>query len=230
MNLNRAALLSSLLLLIFFVSTSAGFASVSAVQDQLRALQLKLIGQKIKQLQESVLSVGKEKPATEKPLAEPTVEELQSRIQTQIGALESLVASLRPREIEERTVMLEARIDAISLEIQSASGLRLTELQSDLDNALADYAALRQDVRSALDASLKEQQIAVLRQQIRIMQEKVLLLPRSAPQATAPPQSSPSSSLQYSVLQDELQRAKLKLIQAQSAAIQEKINQLKAAR
>lgn len=228
MNLNRSALLVSLVALLFLVSTSVGFANVSAVQDQLRALQLKLIGQKIKQLQESILLVGKEKPAVQASAPAPTAEELQSRIQTQIAALESLVASLRPREIEERTAMLEARIDAISAEIQSATGSRLAELQSDWESALADYAALRRDVRSALDASLKEQQIAALRQQIRIMQEKVLLLPRVAPQTPALSSSPPVS--QYSVLQAELEKAKLKLIQAQSNAIQEKINQLKAAR
>lgn len=229
MNFNRTALLFSLLIVIFFVSTSAGFANVSAVQDQLRALQLKLVGEKIKQLQEAILKVGQPKPAAEQSPATPSAEELQRRIQTQIGALESLVASLKPREIEERTALLEARIDAINQEIQSATGSRLAELQTDLENALADYAALRQDVRSALDASLKEQQIAALRQQIRIMQEKVLLLPRSAPQTPAL-SSSPFSPQQYSVLKAELEKAKLKLIQAQSNAIQEKINQLKAAR
>ena len=229
MNLNRAALLFSLLLLIFFVSTSASFANVSAVQDKLRALQLKLVGEKIKQLQEAILKVGQSKlPAEEEESAKPTVEELQSRIQTQIGALESLIASLNPRVIEERAVLLEARINAINQEILGATGPRLSQLQSDLESALADYAVLRQDVRSALDASLKEQQIAALRQQIRIVQEKVLLLPRSVAQPYAAP--APSSSSRYQVLQDELQKAKLKLIRAQSDAIQEKINQLKAAR
>ncbi|MEK7082218.1 MAG: hypothetical protein AAB915_00885 [Patescibacteria group bacterium] len=228
MNLNRAALIVSFLLLIFFVSTSAGFASVSSVQDQLRALQLKLVGEKIKQLQEAILNVGKPKPAEEEQSAKPTVEEMQSRIQTQIRALESLVASFKPQVIEERAALLEARIDAINQEIQAATGSRLAELQSDLENALADYTALRRDVRSALEASLKEQQIAALRSQIRVLQEKVLLLPRPAPQAAVPAPSASSPSLQYSVLREELQKAKLKLIQAQSAAIQEKINQLKA--
>lgn len=228
MNLNRSALLVSVLALLFLVSTSAGFASVSAVQDQLRALQLKVIGQKIKQLEENILAAGKPKPAAKEQSTEPTTEELQSRIQTQISALESLVSSLQPRVIDERTAALEARIDAIAREIQFAAGPRLAQLQADLESALADYSLLRQDVRAALDASLKEQQIAALRQQIRALQEKVLLLPRVAP----PPSQAPAaqSQSQYPALQNELQKAKLKLIQAQSDAIQQKIDQLKAAR
>ena len=47
---NRAPILFALLLLLFFVSTSAGFASVSSIQEQLRAIQLKLIAEKVKLL------------------------------------------------------------------------------------------------------------------------------------------------------------------------------------
>ena len=226
MNLNRLALLLSLLVLIFFVSTSSGLADISSAQEQLRALQLKLVGQKIKQLQDAVLGVSKPKPekaSISSSAPAPTPEEMQSRIQTQISALELLVASLQPRAIEERTSLLEARISAINQEIRSATGARLQELQADLQSALADYDALRQDVRAALDVSLKEQQAAALRQQIRALQEKVLLIPRvSPPPAPAPPTN------QYPVLESQLQQAKLKLIQAQSNAIQEKIDQLKA--
>ena len=166
MNFNRVAFILSFLILIFFVSTSSGFADISAVQDRLRVLQLQLVGQKIKQLQDQILQVGKSKPdAAASPQAPaPSPEEMSARLQNQINALQSLVASLSPRALEERTAQLESRIAAINQELPTASGSRLLELQNDLASALADYNQLQQQVQDALEASLKTQQAAALRQ------------------------------------------------------------------
>ena len=219
MNFNRIALLVSLLLLIFFVFTSAGLADISAVQDQLRALQLKLVGQKVKQLQDQILQVGHPAPPAPAPVAEPVLspEEISRQIQNQIDALQSLVASLSPRAFDEQTAALEARISRINQAIQTAVGPQLAQLQNDLASALADYDALRLKVKSALDESMKEQQAAALRQQIRVLQEKILLLPKPVPQAP----------LQFAVLEDEIQKAKLKLVSAQMRAIRQKVDELK---
>lgn len=217
MNFNRAALLFSLLVLVFFVSTSAGLANLSAAQDQLRAIQLKLVGQKVRQLQDDILQFAKSKPAVSVQSPTPTPEEMSQRIQTELAALESLVASLKPRVLDERIAALEARINAINQEIQSASGTRLQQLQVDLQVTLADYESLQQEVHDALDATLKEQQAAALRQQIKILQEKILLLPHQT--SSSPPQ--------FSTLQDQIQKTQMKLIQAQAAAIQQKIDQIK---
>ena len=220
MNFNRLALVVSFLLLLFFVSTSSGMADVSAIQDQLRGLQLKLVGQKIKQFQDQILQLGKPKPdaAAYQQAPAPSPEEMSVRLQNEITALESLVASLQPRALEERTAELENRISSINQQIQSATGPALLQLQKDLAAALADYNTLQQQVQSALEASLKEQQAAALRAQIQLLQQKILLLPRPVP----------SPVPQFSVLQDQIQKAQLKLIQAQATAIREKINQLKA--
>ncbi len=220
MNFNRLALVISFLLLLFFVSTSSGMADVSAIQDQLRALQLKLVGQKVKQFQDQILQLGKSKPgaAVSSSAPAPSPEEMSVRLQNEITALESLVGSLQPRALEERTEELENRINGINQQIKSASGSALLQLQDDLSVALADYNQLQEQVQSALEASLKERQAAALRAQIQLLQQKILLLPRPVPQPTP----------QFSVLQDQIQKAQLKLIQAQAAAIREKINQLKA--
>jgi len=218
MNFNRAALLLSLLVLLFFVSTSSGLADLSAAQDALRALQLKLVGQKVRQLQDDILQFAKQGSVSSAPSSAPTPtpEGMSQRIQTELTALESLVASLKPRALDERIAALQSRINAISQEIQTATGARLQQLQADLQVTLADYEGLQQEVHDALDATLKEQQAAALRQQIKILQEKILLLPRQAP----------SSPPQFSTLQDQVQKVQLKLIQAQIVAIQQKIQQL----
>ncbi|MBI3631186.1 MAG: hypothetical protein HY221_02515 [Candidatus Sungbacteria bacterium] len=217
MNLNRIAVLSALLGLFFFVSTSAGLADISAVQGQLRALQLKLVGQKILLLQNAISEASHQQQQTLSVREENvTPEEMSRRIQNQISALESLVASLKPKILDEKTAQLEARISAIDAQIQVATGPRLAELQNELAAAVEEYNGLTQEVRGALEASLKERQVVALEEQLKLLQERVILLPR--PTKPAPPD--------YSVLQDQVEKAQLKLLQAKMQAIQEKIRQV----
>ena len=58
MSETRAPIIFALLMLLFFVSTSAGFADVSSIQEQLRGIQFKLIREKIKLLQEGIIEAG----------------------------------------------------------------------------------------------------------------------------------------------------------------------------
>ena len=223
MNLNRIAVLLALLVLLFFVTTSTGLADLSAIQEQLRALQLKLIKEKVRDLNSQVQQAAQFKPAPRVHSPEPALsaEEMSQRIQNEIAALDSVVSSLKPRAIDEEIKALDGRISAISKEIQAASGPRLVQLQSELQNILADYAALQEEVKNALEASLKEQQAALLREQIRRVQEKILLLPR-------PTQPTGTDKASLQVVNDQVQKAQLKLLQVQMRAIQEKIDLLRA--
>ena len=121
MNPNKPALIFALLFLLFFVSTSNGFANVTAIQEKLRDIQVKLIGEKIKLLQERIYEVSadinKERAAAVPPPApEPTLsrEELAKSLENQIILLQVSIESLRPRAIEEEAIRIERRIADIN--------------------------------------------------------------------------------------------------------------------
>ena len=231
------ALITAVLLLLLFVATSAGFASISSVQEQLRDVQLKLIKEKIKSIQEQILGFGKSKPGTTSIGAAPTmtVGELSKSLEAQISALESVVASLKPRILDEEAARIEQKIVGISQELQTATGDRLLELQAELQKATSDYEKLQNAVRQALEDSIKDRQAIVLREQIRGVQQKLMILQAQdgggrapvAPAAPGVPVLYPTVTTSTQVIQAELEKAKLKLIQAQVKAIQEKILQMK---
>ncbi len=231
--MSSKVLVIALLLLFFFVATSASFADLTAVQGQLRDLQLKLIGEKIKLIQEKIYEVRRPKPETLAATKTMTVGELSQSLEMQIKALESVVASLRPRILDEETARIEQRIAAINSELQTASGTRLLELQDELRKAAADYQNLQQAVRVALEDSIKERQAVVLREQIRALQGKLVVVQAeefgrgAAPLAPGVPVPSRAVTTPTQVVQGELEKAQLKLIQAQVKAIQEKILQMR---
>lgn len=234
--ISSKVLVIALLLLFFFVATSASFADLTTVQGQLRDLQLKLIKEKIKSIQEKIYEIGRPKPETTSTLAAKTltVGELSQSLEAQINALESVVQSLKPRVLDEETVRIEQKIAVINQELPSATGVRLLELQDELQKAAVDYEKLQLAVRQALEDSIKNRQAIVLREQIRAVQEKLIVLrAQEFGRAAVPPgaPSAPASSLTVTtptqVIQAELEKAKLKLIQVQIRAIQEKIQQMK---
>lgn len=224
MSKNRAPILFALLFLLFFVSTSAGFADVSSIQEQLREIQLKLIREKVKLLQEGILNV---RPAPPAPLPaappaptepQPTREELSHTLEEQIRTLQGVVATLKPRAVEEEAAEIEGRIAAIGVELKTASDARLVSLQDELQNLIARHAALEKEVRQELDDALKYKQAVLIGQQIRTLQEKVATLPRIP--APAPVQTPDAGSIR-----ETIEKLQLKLLQAQVKAIQEKVGQ-----
>lgn len=230
MAFNRLGLILAFLLLLFFVSTSSGLANLSAVQEQLRAAQLKLIKEKIKLLQEQVLKVGQPKEKPVKPAEEPVQnrEELARRLETQIKALEQVVASLKPKAVEEETARIEKRIAEINIEIKTASGEKLLVLQEELQKLLIDYSKLQESIQRSLEEQIKERQIILLREQIRIAQEKLKSTPAPEAKPDVPVKKAPTEDQsKFKTLQEEIEKVRLRLIQAQAKAVQEKINQLK---
>lgn len=235
--ISSKVLIIALLLLFFFVATSASFADLTTVQGQLRDLQLKLIKEKIKSIQERIYEIGRPKPEIVSTLTTKTltVGELSQSLEAQINALESVVQSLKPRILDEETARIEQKIAGISQELRTATGSRLLELQNELQKAAADYEKLQLAVRQALEDSIKNKQAIVLREQIRAIQEKLIVLRaqefgRTVVPAGVPPSAPVSSrtvTTSTQVIQAELEKAKLKLIQAQIRAIQEKIQQMK---
>lgn len=235
--MKNKTLIISLFLLLFFVATSAGFASISSVQEQLRDVQLKLVKEKIKAIQQQILQMGKPKSevAPISTASTMTVGELAKSLEAQINALETVVVSLKPRVLDEETARIEQKIAGINQELRTATGDRLLELQGEMQKAAADYEKLQGAVRQALEDSIKSRQAVVLREQIRDLQGKLVVLQAQefgrlsiSPTASGAPAVYPTVTTPTQVIQAELEKAKLKLIQAQVKAIQEKILQMKA--
>lgn len=216
----------ALFLLGFFVSTSNGFASISAVQEKLRETQLKLIGERIKQIQGQIFEVGREKSAEPVPEPQLSKEELAARLENQIKALEELTKQLKPRIIEEETARLEKEVSRINSEIRTASGEGLAELQKEFSQVLADYGKLQQQVKQSLEDSLRQRQAGLLREQLRVLQAKVEAIPRGTPAPV--PVAEPVAKKNIEQIQTELEKVKLKLLQTQAKAIQETIDKLRA--
>lgn len=229
MNVNRPILVSALLLLAFFVSTSAGFANLSSIQEKLRETQLKLIKAKIQFLQDQISNIAqpkKEAPPAPVPERAMTRKEIKQSLEDQIKALEQVVASLKPRVLEEETARLEKRIAQINAELQTATGSRVLALQEELGVVITDYNALQLLVMDELNDSIKARQVSVLQEQIKVLREKINLLPKQTPVASAAAGVEPEPS-GINALKGEIEKVKLRLLQAQVKAIQEKINQIK---
>ena len=236
MNETRVPIIFALLMLLFFVSTSAGFANISGIQEQLRTIQLTLIREKLKLLQEGIIEAGKQQvkerevskagqmsPALVK--AEPNRDELARTLEAQIRTLQGVVAALRPRSIEQRTAEIEKRIGEIKEELKTAAGTKLAALQGELNGLLARYEELQEDVRQALVESITYRQALVIGEQIREVQAKVQILPqeaKAAPAKVSPPAVDPA----VRAVEAEVEKLRLRVLQAQAKAIQEKINQL----
>ena len=226
MEYKRATLVVAFLFLLFLVSTSSGLANISAVQEKLREVQLKLIAEKIKLLQNQIFNVGREKPA--KPVLEPELsrEELGSRLENQIKGLEELISQLKPRIIEEETARLEKEVARIYAEIRTATGERLLELQSELSVVLVDYGKIQEQVKVSVEESIRQRQALVLQEQLKILKAKVGAIPRGTPAPV--PVAEPVVKKNLEQIQAELEKAKLKLLQTQAKAIQENIDKLRA--
>lgn len=225
---NRAPLLFALLLLLFFVSTSAGLADISAIQDQLRSVQLKIIGEKLKILQQGVLGLHAGPALVPAPPAapsapEPTREELSRILGEQIKTLQGVVASLQPKAIEEEAVRIEQDIGRIVAAAKTASGDQLLVLQDQLNRLIAAHDALAERVRQALEDSLKYKQAVVIGEQIRVLQEKINTLPRTPTGVSA---LSRQQQTTLTDIQDTIQKLRLKVLQAQVKVIQEKVGQI----
>ena len=224
---NRAPLLFALLLLLFFVSTSAGFADLSAIQNQLQSIQLKIIGEKLKAIQQGVLGIAPSPPpviATSLPKApEPTREELTRALEQQIQTLQAVVARLQPQAIAEEASRIEKRIAEIGDEVKTATGDALLALQDEMSRLAVQQNALQQQVRTALDDSIKYKQTQIIKEQILILQEKIATLPRPP---TVPPPAAQAQNATVQDIQDNIQKLKLKILQAQIQVIQEKVRQI----
>ncbi|MEK7098897.1 MAG: hypothetical protein AAB916_00060 [Patescibacteria group bacterium] len=235
---NRAPIVVALLLLFVLVSTSAGFASISGIQDTLRSVQLKLIREKLKVLQQGIVDAGKqqiqERADAERKRAgdslltktQPSRQELEAALERQIATLQGVVNSLRPRAIDEETIRIEKRIGEIKEKVKTASGTALQNLQDELNGLLREYDALQNDVRAALAESITYRQALVIQEQIRAVQAKVQVLPTA--QAAEKPLVKSSAAVDATVkgIEDQVEKLRLKIIQAQIKAIQEKINTL----
>ena len=219
---NRAPILFALLLLLFFVSTSAGFADISSVQEQLRLIQLKVIGEKLKVLQKGVLNVTNALPppvASVPTSASPTREDLTQTLENQIRTLEGVVATLKPRAIDEEANRIESRIAQISAELKTAGGDALFSLEAELQNLVVEHAALQAQVKQQLEDSLTYKQAVAISQEIRTLQEKIITLPRA-------PVSAPKPATDAVGVKDTIERLQLKLLHAQVKALQEKVGQV----
>lgn len=223
---NRTSLLFALLLLLFFVSTSSGFANVSSIQDQLRGLQLKIIGEKLKLIQESILGIPSAPPKAEVVLPQATKEmtqaELADTLQKQIQVLDGVISSLKPRAMAEEADRIEAEIAEVQKAVGGATGEDLVALQDRLSVLTDAQAALERDVRKSLEDSLKYNQALLIRDQIKTLQEKVDTLPRVPTGSAAPAPSGPSQT-QLDQVQDSIDKLRLKILQTQIQAIREKV-------
>lgn len=235
---NRAPIVVSLLLLFLLVSTSAGFANISGVQDRLRALQLKVLQEKARLIQQSIIDAGKQqvkekedakakKEMTALAVPEPDRAALESTLQNQIMSLQNVVRSLRPRAIDEKTAQIEQRIGEIKTKVRAASGKALGDLQDELNGLLAEYDALQEEVKEQLAESITYRQALVIQEQIRSVQARVQVLPTAQAAAKEKAPSTAATETTVRGIEDKLEKLRLKLIQAQVKAIQEKINSLK---
>jgi len=195
-------------------------------QEKLREIQLKLIGEKIKLLQKQVTDVGKEKPA--EPAKEPELskEELSARLENQIKGLEAVIKDLKPRVIEEETARIEKETALINVELKTATGERLVELQEKLSQLLVDYSKVQDQVKTALEESIREKQAFVLQEKLKVLRAQVNAVPTGTPAPV--PVKEPAAKKNFEQIQAELEKAKLKLLQTQAKEIQASIDKLRS--
>lgn len=227
--MNRPQIVIALLLLFFLLSTSAGFANISAIQEQLRTIQLKLIKERLKLIQEQVLKVNVPPPVAPSPAVEPvqSAEELMKNLERQKTLLEQAVASLRPKAITDETNRIEKRLMEINEELKEATGTRLVELQKELTVLIGDQEKLQREVRELLEESLKAHQAALLKDQITRLEEKIRLLPRPVVKAPEAAVAETPQSVQLKVIREQIEKAQLKLLQLQVKAITEKVQTIR---
>lgn len=231
---NRTVLVIAALFLLFLVSTSAQFASISSVQEQLREaqlkLQLKIIGEKVLTLQGEVLKVGKEEIVAVSPLPEAVSrEELEAGLENQIKMLETVVASLRPKAREEEIARIEQRVQEISQEVRTTNDEEaLQGLQAELEELVASQAVLQAEVGDSLAEELKRQQALLLQAKVRELQARIQNMPKE-PSVSQAAQSSGAKKPDPATLrlvQDEIEKVQIRLLQTKAKAIQEQINSI----
>ena len=221
----------SLLVLLFFVSTSGGFADISSVQEQLREIQLKLVRERAKLIQQEILNVSKQlaktPPVSEAAPVAMSREALAKDIEMQIAALENTVVSLRPRAVEEEAARIENRMREISAAIPKARGVDLLGLRAELQKLADEYEILQRTVQERLEESLRAQQVLLLRQQFLILKEKVETLPRAAPPSVpAVSAGAVAPSGGFKTLDEQVQQLQLKVLQTQTKLLKEKLKQV----
>ena len=140
--MSNKVLTIALLLLFFFVATSSSMADLTAVQGQLRDIQLKLIGAKIKSIQEQIYGLNLS-PISAAPtvsgLQPVTTGELSKSLGEQIVALEKVVTTLKPRLLDEKTAELEQKIALINQQLPTATGSVLWDLRAELQKVAVEY-------------------------------------------------------------------------------------------
>lgn len=227
--MNRIQLILAVLVLAFFLGTSSGFASVSAIQDQLRVIQLKLIKERLKLIQEQTLKLKVEQPPAPASKPEPTQppEEMLKTLEQQKRLLEQVVASLRPKAIEDETNRIDKRLKDIRTELDTATDVRLSELQKELATLLVDQARVERQTRDLLEESLKARQAVLLRDQVLRLQEKIQLLPRPVAKPVVETKVETPTDVKLKIIKEQIEKAQLKLLQTQIKAVTEKIQQIK---
>ncbi|QQG45484.1 MAG: hypothetical protein HYW89_00905 [Candidatus Sungiibacteriota bacterium] len=227
--MNRPQLILAVLLLAFFLGTSSGFASVSAIQDQLRVIQLKLIKERLKLIQEQTLKLKVEQPPAPapKPAPTPPPEEMLKTLEQQKKLLEQAVASLRPKAIEDEANRIDKRLKEMRTELDTAGGGRLQELQKELVLLLEDQARVEAQTRELLEESLKARQAVLLREQVLRLEERIRLLPRPVAKPKVEAAVQTPTDVQLKVIKEQIEKAQLKLLQTQIKAVTDKIQQLK---
>lgn len=233
MDYKRTTVVVAVLFLALFVGTSNGLASLSVVQEKLRNVQLKVIHEKLKLIQKQVLDINivPEVPEVKAPAPEPelSAEELSVALQGQIRVLEEIIKNLQPKALEEETARLEKRVLEINQALRTATGSKLQELQQELALVLSDYQMLQASTRRLVDDAIKSRQVAILKEQIQTMQQRLNLaqIQQKAAAGLPPPAPAAEDRSTINYLKDSVEKVKLKLLQAQLKAVQEKILQLK---
>lgn len=227
--MNRITLIVASLLLLFFVATSSGFANISAIQEKLREIQVKLIRERLKLIQEDVSKVGErraEELASQKAVETPASrEELSLRLEGQIRSLEEVIVGLRPKAVEEETARIEGRLKEIRSELETAQGAELLALRRELETILTDYNRVQGYVAQSLQESLQQKQVLLLREQVRVLREKIQTLPK--PVLVMPPKADENGQ-RIVALQEEIEKIRLKILQAQVKTLQESVDKARA--
>jgi hypothetical protein len=225
----RIAVLGIIFLLLFFVSFGTGFANISVIREQIKAVEVKILGERVRLLKEKILGIQKPVPS---PPSEPELSrrELAKSLENEIAALQRVTGELKPRMIQEETLRLEKRIAEINQAFERADSKEvLLSLQEELNNVLSEYEKLQEEIRSSLADSLRARQAVLLQEEIKLLREKILLIPRTPSPAVSPPPAV-SSALDIraaaEAARNQIEKARLKLLQAQVKAIQEKIRSI----
>ncbi len=227
--MNRKIFLAvGVIALLAFVGLESGFADISSIQEQLKSMQLTVIKEKIKQVQEQIYGVLKNQ---QKEPPKLNREQLAKSLDDQIKALESIVAKLKPKVVEEEAARIEKRMQEINVELETASNDKLMSLQTELEQLLVDQDKVQDTIKQSLEDGIEYKQALLLKGQVALLQEKLRLLPQAQPPApvTATPTKKTESlqEIQTRTLKEKIEKTQLQLLQVQIGTIQDKINQVK---